>query len=119
MPPKDVVHAAEPRTCDASLTRAFEFLGKRWNGLILGLLGQGPSTFSELKRLLGVGDSTLSDRLSELTLAGLVKRTVVEGPPIAVSYELTPAGMAVMPALKALTEWARQNLNEERCREAR
>jgi DNA-binding HxlR family transcriptional regulator len=119
MTTRDVVQQAAPRTCDASLSRAFEFLGKRWNGLILGSLGQGPGTFSELKRLLGVGDSTLSDRLSELALAGLVKRTVSEGPPIAVSYELTPAGLALMPALKSLAEWARTNLDEERCRQAR
>jgi DNA-binding HxlR family transcriptional regulator len=113
------VAPAEPRTCDASLSRAFEFLGKRWNGVILGTLGQGPSTFSELKRILGVGDSTLADRLVELTTAGLVKRTVEEGPPIAVSYELTPAGLAVMPAMQALAQWASDNLTEERCREVR
>lgn len=119
MTPKDVAQAHEPRVCDASLSRAFDFLGKRWNGLILGMLGQGPSTFSELKRLLGVGDSTLSDRLSELALAGLVKRTVSEGPPVAVSYELTAAGLAVMPAMDALASWAHDNLSEERCRQAR
>jgi DNA-binding HxlR family transcriptional regulator len=110
--------AVAPRTCDASLSRAFEFLGKRWNGVLLGSLGQGPSTFSELKRILGVGDSTLSDRLAELTHAGLVKRTVDEGPPIAVSYELTDAGMAVMPAMHLLADWAGANLTEERCRTA-
>jgi DNA-binding HxlR family transcriptional regulator len=113
------VAPAEPRTCDTSLSRAFQFLGKRWNGVILGTLGQGPSTFSELKRILGVGDSTLADRLVELTTAGLVKRTVEEGPPIAVSYELTPAGLAVMPAMQALAQWASDNLTEERCREVR
>jgi DNA-binding HxlR family transcriptional regulator len=118
MTPRDVAQA-EPRTCDASLSRAFQFLGKRWNGVILGALGQGPSTFSELKRLLGVGDSTLADRLVELTTAGLVKRTVDEGPPVAVSYELTPAGLALMPALRALAGWASENLTEERCREVR
>ena len=32
----------EPRACDAALSRAFEFLGKRWNGVLLGTLIQGP-----------------------------------------------------------------------------
>jgi DNA-binding HxlR family transcriptional regulator len=118
MTPREAAEA-ETRTCDVSLSRAFEFLGKRWNGLILGMLGQGASTFSELKRVLGVGDSTLSDRLSELTRAGLVKRIVDEGPPIAVSYELTPAGLAVMPAMQALAQWASDNLTEEKCRQVR
>ena len=53
----------EPRSCDASLSRAFEFLGKRWNGVLLGTLIQGPAGFAELKRGLGISDSMLSDRL--------------------------------------------------------
>jgi DNA-binding HxlR family transcriptional regulator len=118
MTPRDLAQV-EPRTCDTSLSRAFQFLGKRWNGVILGTLGQGAGTFSELKRILGIGDSTLADRLVELTTAGLVKRTVDEGPPVAVSYELTPAGLAVMPAMRALAEWASDNLTEERCREVK
>ena len=38
----------EPRVCDAALTRAFSFLGKRWNGVLLGALVQGPAGFAEL-----------------------------------------------------------------------
>jgi DNA-binding HxlR family transcriptional regulator len=60
----------EPRACDAALSRAFEFLGKRWNGVLLGTLIQGPAGFAELKRGLGISDSMLSDRLLELTRAG-------------------------------------------------
>jgi DNA-binding HxlR family transcriptional regulator len=115
----EVAQAVEPRRCDAALSRAFEFLGKRWNGVILGTLGHGPSSFSELKRVLGISDSTLSDRLAELALAGLVSRTVDEGPPIAVSYQLTSAGQAVMPAMNALAAWSQENLTEERCQNPR
>ena len=45
----------------------------------------------------------LSDRLVELTRAGLVERRVGAGPPVAVSYALTPNGLAVLPALSAVT----------------
>jgi DNA-binding HxlR family transcriptional regulator len=105
----------EPRACDAALSRAFEFLGKRWNGVLLGTLIQGPAGFAELKRGLGISDSMLSDRLLELTRAGLVERTVDTGPPVAVSYALTDSGQAVLPALQALTTWAKENLTAERC----
>ena len=105
----------EPRACDAALSRAFEFLGKRWNGVLLGTLIQGPAGFAELKRGLGISDSMLSDRLLELTRAGLVERTVDPGPPVAVSYALTDNGRAVLPALQALTTWAKENLTAERC----
>jgi DNA-binding HxlR family transcriptional regulator len=105
----------EPRACDAALSRAFEFLGKRWNGVLLGTLIQGPAGFAELKRGLGISDSMLSDRLVELTRAGLVERTVDAGPPVAVSYALTDNGQAVLPALQALTTWAQENLTAEQC----
>jgi DNA-binding HxlR family transcriptional regulator len=110
MPAKvDTVH--EPRACDSALTRAFSFLGKRWNGVLLGSLVQGPAGFAELKRAVrGISDSVLSERLVELVGAGLVQRTVDAGPPVAVTYQATEAGQALVPALEALTSWAAENL---------
>lgn len=108
--------AHEPRACDAALTRAFGFLGKRWNGVLLGALVQGPAGFAELKRAVGgISDSVLSERLAELSSAGLVRRTVAEGPPVSVTYQVTPAGAALVPALDALSTWAEANLPAERC----
>jgi DNA-binding HxlR family transcriptional regulator len=52
----------------------------------------------------------LSDRLSELADEGLVARTVDEGPPVAVFYELTARGRALMPALDQIAVWAREHL---------
>jgi DNA-binding HxlR family transcriptional regulator len=104
----------EPKVCDAALARAFGFLGKRWNGVLLGTLITGPAGFSELKRAIsGISDSMLSERLAELCRAGLVQRSVDEGPPIAVGYTLTPAGLALLPALRELTTWASGNLPAE------
>jgi DNA-binding HxlR family transcriptional regulator len=101
----------EPRTCDAALARAFGFLGKRWNGVLLGTLTTGPAGFSELRRAVhGISDSVLSERLAELCGAGLVQRTVDEGPPVAVTYALTASGQALLPALQELTTWATENL---------
>lgn len=106
----------EHRSCDTALTRAFEFLGKRWNGVILGTLTSGPAAFSELRRaVVGISDSVLSDRLSELASAGLVLRTVQEGPPVAVSYRLTQAGLALLPAMRELMIWATENLPAAQC----
>lgn len=106
----------EPRACDAALARAFGFLGKRWNGVLLATLLRGSSGFAEISRNVpGISDSMLSDRLAELTRAGLVERTVDPGPPTSVGYDLTEAGRALAPALAALTAWARDNLPPERC----
>ncbi|SCG35846.1 winged helix-turn-helix transcriptional regulator [Micromonospora coxensis] len=102
------------RACPGGLTRAFAFLGKRWNGMILGTLTEGPAGFAELARALpGISESVLSDRLGELARVGLVQRTVREGPPLGVSYQLTDRGAALLPALRALARWGDENLPAE------
>jgi DNA-binding HxlR family transcriptional regulator len=113
---EEVLHT--PQACDDALSRAFGFLGKRWNGLIIGVLTRGPASFSGIRRAVGgISDSVLSDRLAELATAGLVHRAVDPGPPVAVTYELTGAGAALLPVLDHLTDWARGNLPVERCAE--
>lgn len=96
---------------DAALTRAFSILGTRWTGLLLGQLGYGAAGYRELSRAIGrVSDSVLSERLTTLVEAGLVSRTVLEGPPVAVNYALTPAGRALMPILGQISTWAEEHL---------
>jgi DNA-binding HxlR family transcriptional regulator len=99
---------------DAALARAFVFLGKRWNALVLGTLSGGPAGFRELSRAIGgISDSVLSDRLSDLGGAGLIARTVDEGPPISVEYALTDRGRALMPALEQVSLWAHEHLVDD------
>jgi DNA-binding HxlR family transcriptional regulator len=93
--------------CDVALTKAFSLLGKRWSGVILGLLLQGPARFAVLARTIpGISERILSDRLNELARAGLVDRTVLDGPPLGVVYQLTESGRAIGPGLVRLGEWA-------------
>jgi DNA-binding HxlR family transcriptional regulator len=97
--------------CDTALTRAFEFLGKRWNGVILGTLAEGATGFSALSRsIAGISDSMLSRRLVELVEAGLVRRIVDQGPPVSVTYALSASGEALIPALREVARWADANL---------
>ncbi|MCW2497008.1 helix-turn-helix domain-containing protein [Jatrophihabitans sp.] len=98
---------------DAALARAFAFLGKRWNAVLLGTLSTGPAGFRELARQVpGISDSMLSDRLSALAASGLISRRVDEGPPLSVSYALTERGRALMPALEQISTWAVEHLPE-------
>ena len=110
--------AHDPNACDGALARAFDFLGKRWNGVILATLILGPLGFADLRRAVGgISDSVLSDRLSGLTRAGLVVRCVDDGPPVSVEYRLTGAGQALLPALNELASWASENLPAQGCPE--
>ncbi|WP_051970070.1 winged helix-turn-helix transcriptional regulator [Kitasatospora azatica] len=98
---------------DLGLTRVFALLGKRWTGLVVAVLNQHSAHFAELRRAIpGISERMLSDRLSELTEAGLVLREVDEGPPLRVSYRLTEAGRALGPALEELRSWAAVHLPE-------
>jgi DNA-binding HxlR family transcriptional regulator len=102
----------EPSNCDEALVRAFRFLGKRWIGVILGTLANGPLGFAELgRRVEGISDSVLAERLSELQVTGVVVRDVQAGPPVSVTYALSTAGAALMPAMRELTVWAAENLS--------
>lgn len=101
----------DARQCDAAVSHAFSVLGKRWNGMILDVLGAGELSFSGLRRAVaGISDAVLSDRLTELSDAGLVARRVDSGPPVAVTYALTEAGCRLVPILTQLGEWADGNL---------
>lgn len=93
------------------LARVMTLLGKRWTGVVLGTLMQGPVHFNDLRRRIpGISDRLLNERLLELAGLGLASRTVVAGPPLRVRYELTEHGYAVRPAIDELTRWAEAHL---------
>jgi DNA-binding HxlR family transcriptional regulator len=104
---------------DAALVRAFDLLGKRWTGLVLATLRGGPAGFRSIGRAIeGIGDSMLADRLGELVDAGLLTREVTEGPPVSVTYALSEAGRALLPALEQIGRWAEAHLPAEEPRGA-
>ena len=83
-------------------------------GSFSATLREGPAGFRELSRTIGgISDSVLSDRLSDLAEAGLIARTVDEGPPLAVSYALTDRGNALIPALEQISLWAQEHLVDD------
>src|SRR6202163_2248403 len=105
------------RECDERLTQAFTLLGKRWSGVILGLLLQGPARFAVLARTIpGISERMLSDRLHELARAGLIDRTVLDGPPLGVVYQLTESGRAIGPGLLRLGDWAERYMTPQKPR---
>jgi DNA-binding HxlR family transcriptional regulator len=96
-----------------TMTQVFSLLGKRWSGLIVVTLLDGPARFSQIVRLVpGVSERMLSERLTELAAAGLVRREVDDGPPVNVRYRLTSRGEALRPALAELERWGHEQLTE-------
>ena len=111
MTPKPDATSIDLHTCDAAVSLAFSILGKRWNGMILSTLGSGALSFAALKRgVPGISDAMLSDRLTGLAEVRLLTRSVDAGPPVAVTYALTPQGEQLLPLLEQLGQWAAANL---------
>src|SRR5438270_11297107 len=87
--------------------QAIQFLGKRWTGLILDALMEGPCRFCELTATVeGLSDRVLSDRLRELEVEGIVERIVYPQIPVRVEYRLTAKGRAFEPVVDAIHKWA-------------
>jgi DNA-binding HxlR family transcriptional regulator len=87
---------------------AIEVLGRPWNALILNVLQPGPLRFSELSAAArGPGDKVLSARLRELEECRLVVRHVDPGPPVRVTYALTPQGRGFGDVASAIERWGR------------
>src|SRR6266567_2330327 len=82
-------------------------IGDKWTVLVVGVLGEGPKRFNELRRALG----SISQRMLTLTLRclerdGLVTRTVFPTIPPRVDYELTELGHSLLEPVSGLGLWA-------------
>jgi DNA-binding HxlR family transcriptional regulator len=99
-------HKGEAKVC-ARFHHAVELIGRRWSGAIISVMLGGPRCFNELLAAVpGLSDRLLTERLRELESEGLVRRTVLPGPPVRVSYELTEAGQRLEPVIESLGRWA-------------
>jgi DNA-binding HxlR family transcriptional regulator len=85
---------------------AMSLLGKRWSGLIIKALMEGPLRFNELLCIVRVSDRVLTERLRELEAVGLVERTVFPESPVRIEYSLTPKGRAMDKVMEAVQTWA-------------
>lgn len=91
---------------DCPIESVMRVLSGRWPTLLLYYLKDGTKRFSELRR----DNPTVSHRMLALELrkleaAGIVRRIDHEGYPRRVDYELTLAGLRLVPLIDALGEW--------------
>jgi DNA-binding HxlR family transcriptional regulator len=93
----------------ARYQQALNLLSRRWVGLIVRVLLDGPLRFNELaSKLQVVADRVLAERLRDLEAEGVVTRAVHVGSPVRVEYALTEKGLALAPVLDAIEAWSHQ-----------
>lgn len=87
--------------------KAFDLLGKRWNGLIIRTLLDGPKRFTDLSHTIPkLSGRVLAERFRELERQGIVERRVYPEIPVRIEYRLTPKGAALEPVLREVQNWA-------------
>ena len=87
--------------------KAMRVLGKKWTGLILRSLLEGPRRFTEISTYVtGLSDNLLSKRLQELEGEGIVSRRVLGRRPVAIEYTLTQKGRDLRALVEALQRCA-------------
>src|SRR6202040_1037570 len=78
-------------------------VGDKWTVLVVGVLGDGPKRFSEIRRAIGsISQGMLPLTLRGLERDGLVTRAVFPTIPPRVDYELTKLGESLLEPVNGL-----------------
>lgn len=81
-----------------------ELIGRRWTGVIIWTLADGPLRFGDVRsRIPGLSDRLLTDRLAELEAEGVIGRCAHDGNS---AYHLTEKGEQLLPVLDAVAQVA-------------
>lgn len=87
--------------------KAFELLGKRWIGLIIRVLLDGPKRFSDISNIIPqLSDRVLAERFKELEAEGIIERKVYPETPVRIEYQLSGKGIALKSVLDEVQKWA-------------
>lgn len=88
-----------------SISRSLAVIGDRWTFLIVRDLFIGVHRFSQLQKNSGINKHRLSDRLTRLLDAGIVKKAPYGEHRKRYEYYLTEKGLDLFPILMAMIEW--------------
>jgi DNA-binding HxlR family transcriptional regulator len=99
---------AKSFNCPTEFT--LQVLGGKWKTVILCYLKIGPLRYAELRRFIpNLSDKVLSQRLRELTEAGLVDRSRSEDDDKSEVYALSARGQSLGIILTELYSWGDNN----------
>ena len=90
-------------TC--SIARTVDILGDAWAWLIVRDAYLGVRRFEDFRDDLGISSKILSQRLTDLTEAGILMTAAYSDRPPRLAYHLTEKGNSLVPLLAALVAW--------------
>ena len=87
--------------------KTLSLLGKKWVGLIILSLLEGPRKFMEIEHFIpNLSSRLLSERLKELESEGIVIKHVYPETPVRIEYELSEKGKALEQTYSSINQWA-------------
>ena len=96
---------------------ALDLVGERWALLVVRELLLGPRRFSDLRQnLAGISPNVLTQRLTDLEAAGVVRRHTLQPPAASRVYALTPWGQQLEAVILELLRWGVRSPGFERGR---
>ncbi|MEM1258058.1 MAG: helix-turn-helix domain-containing protein [Bacteroidota bacterium] len=100
-----------PNSC--TLVHTMNLIGNKWKPIILYLLSNGPLRFGMLIIFVPtISRKVLATQLKELEQDGLIVRKAYAEIPPRVEYSLSSKATGLLPALRALSNWAQENYPE-------
>jgi DNA-binding HxlR family transcriptional regulator len=88
-----------------SIARSLAELGDAWALMVLRDAFRGSKRFDEFASKLGIATNVLSERLRQLTEAGILEKVAYSAHPPRYEYVLTQKGRDLQPVFIALTRW--------------
>jgi DNA-binding HxlR family transcriptional regulator len=95
----------DPQGC--TVAAALGIVGEKWTFLVLREAFNGVRRFADMQRRTGAPRQVLSDRLSRLVAAGILRKVPYQeaGQRSRSEYRLTEKGLDLFPVIVALLEW--------------
>lgn len=99
----------EPRV--GCIAAAVDIVGAKWTLLLIKELAEGPKRFCEFERAIeGLNPRTLSQRLENLEVHGIISKQSFNEMPPRTDYRLTDKGRDFIPILEAMAAWGNKHL---------
>ena len=96
------------------VTRTMSIIGGKWKPIILNCIGDKTIRFGKLNQLMpAISNKVLSKELKDLESLGLIKRLESNDLPQRVEYNLTDAGISLMPVLVEVANWGNSHFANE------
>lgn len=89
------------------MEHTLNLLGKKWTGLIVLSLLDGPRKFSEMEKFIpNISSRLLTERLKELVAEEIIEKKVYPETPVRIEYKLTKKGLDLSSTYHKIGEWA-------------